>query len=374
MNSKQSDIESNLSLLKVDREDEVNYAFLKTVQNKYMCTDFMREFEEYLYQKMLKRFNENCKNFKFDDFCLPIKTYHYQEINGSILRDLVCQNDVPPFIVKGFAQDSNAVRKWNLEYFAKHYADAEVAYAIMYRDKARKDGLYGKLNEVIRLMKQAKDETVYIHNTSQIFKDFRDLLNDIQYSTLQEFYKPIAVNAIVQLFMGVRKSVTDLHCANEFNSFLMIQGKKKWTFASYEYSYALRGNLNVNAFNAITEIDDYTRDFEYFEKKYPMYNRIPKLVGEIEPGDMLVFSPWWWHGVENTTDTTIGVATRWTAKKRDLFPRGNIIYQNIQKSNELFKKFSKEFLSAVVKGELIGDKVQLREYFGKTGVITDSEE
>ena len=355
-----------VSVLNLNPEDEVNYAFLKTIQNKFQTTDFMCEYEEALYQKMLRRFNDRVKDFDPAQLISPIKTYKKEDINPDFFKKIICQSVVEPFIVKGFLNDAAAMKQWSFDFFQKEYADAIVAYGMRYDDGKIEDGLMGKMNEVFDLMRTAKGKVVYINNTAQIFKDYPALLKDINHEHLKQYYHPIAVNMILQLFMGGPKTGVGLHCANEFNSFLMIQGKKRWTFISSEYSYALRAKISINALNAVTEIDDHTRDFDYYEKHFPLYNRVPKLIADIEPGDMLVFSPWWWHAVDNITDTSIAVATRWTAIKHNKFPRGNIIYQNIQRSNPLFQAYSKMFMNAVVSGELIDDTLLAREYFGKT--------
>lgn len=365
--SQLDDLEYNLSLLKLDADDEVNYAFFKFIQNKTANNNFMNVFEEALYQKKLNEFNKKSVNFSPEKFVFPIKTIGNNEIDPDIFKALICQPVVEPFIVKGFLSNTHACKTWSIDYFKENYAGATVAYGKRDRNGVEVDGLFGEMAELCEQIEHPKNnETVYINNTAQIFKDYPKLLEELDHKRLKALYDPIAVNMILQLFMGGPKTGVRLHCANEFNSFLMVQGKKRWTFISPDYSYALRGVLSINALNAICEIEDHKNAFDFYEQHFPMYNRIPKLVAEIEPGDMLVFSPWWWHGIENTTDRSIAVATRWTAIKRDCFPRGNVIYQNIQKANSEYQKYSKIFIDAVVKGELIGDKELYRDTFGKT--------
>lgn len=363
---KLEDLEYNLTLLKLSPEEEVQYAFLKTIQNKLLSVDFMRAYEDQLYQKKLTQFNQKAKNFHPEEYIFSIKTFSKEVMDPEHFKTLICRDYVEPFVVKGFLDDTPALKKWSVKFFRDNYPDANVAYGRRDSTGIETDGLFGKMGDLCRRIQSPKDETIYINNTAQIFKDYPELLHDLGHERLKALYDPIAVNVILQLFMGGPKTGVDLHCANEFNSFLMVQGKKRWTFISYDYSYALRGVLSVNALNAVCEIQDHKKDFDYYEQNFPLYNRIPKLVVDIEPGDMLVFSPWWWHAIENTTEYSIAVATRWTAIKRDCFPRGNIIYQNIQKANPLYQKYSKLFMDTVVSGELIGDKELYRETFGKT--------
>jgi hypothetical protein len=41
------------------------------------------------------------------------------------------------------------------------------------------------------------------------------------------------------------------------------------------------------------------------------FSRATRYEVELEPGDVLFSPPWWWHDVRNTTEETIGLATRW---------------------------------------------------------------
>ena len=43
----------------------------------------------------------------------------------------------------------------------------------------------------------------------------------------------------------------------------------------------------------------------------PLYRYCPRYTVELEPGDMLLNPPWWYHAVQNLSETTVGVSTRW---------------------------------------------------------------
>lgn len=54
---------------------------------------------------------------------------------------------------------------------------------------------------------------------------------------------------------------------------------------------------------------------------------------------MLFNPPWWWHAIENTTPTTVAIASRWhtdgivgdklvpSEEKYELFPLGSLMFQ-----------------------------------------------
>ena len=51
--------------------------------------------------------------------------------------------------------------------------------------------------------------------------------------------------------------------------------------------------------------DDYDREF------FPAFAHCPIFEVTLEPGDLLLNPPWWWHAVRNVSETTVGVASRW---------------------------------------------------------------
>lgn len=365
MKTHKDHIQHNIDLLQLSPADQVNTALMYTLRNQFQCVDFMKGYETELLAKMLANYQQHAIDYHPSDYLFELDCYQPDEIDEKRFKQMICESTVFPFVIRGFAKATNAVKKWTIDYLAKHYADAQVAYLVEYADGRFADALFGRLEDVAASMKPGNPDKVYVHNTSQIFKDYGQLLEDLQYDRLCEYYKPIAVNAIVQLFMGGSKTGVRMHCANEFNSFLMIYGEKHWTFIPPDFTYALKPTLSSNGLNALCSIIDHHQSFEAFEKSNPLYNRLPKYTVTLQPGDMLVFSPWWWHAVSNTSPTSIAIASRWTTIKPDTFPRGNITLSNIQKSNPFFKQYSKTYIASVLKDELIGDKALLRDTFGR---------
>ncbi len=355
-------MENPADLLKLTPQEEVEYTFIKTLQNQLKNSELMQELEKELYQKKWRLFQEKYPNFNSGHHNQPLTGY--ENLTPQAFKSMIHCEYLQPFVIKKFISHSFAVKNWSLDYFKKKYSAEKVSYRIT-QEKHFEEGLFGALGDILTLMQTTKEASIYINNTAEIFKNHPHLLNDIDYEKIKSYYHPSAVNAIIQLFLGGKNSGTELHCANEFNSFLMIEGRKRWTFIDPCYSYALGAKLSINALNAVTEIDSHTQPAHYYEEKHPLYNRIPRFSVDLEPGDMLVFPPWWWHGVQNLTDSTVAVATRWTPIGRTQFPRGNIIFQNIQRSNPLFQEYSKKFIQAVSQKELLGDVELSRQYFGQ---------
>jgi len=46
-----------------------------------------------------------------------------------------------------------------------------------------------------------------------------------------------------------------------------------------------------------------TDEKEEIDKKYPLYNYVPKYSAHLKPGDVLYNPPWWWHEVRNLNES-----------------------------------------------------------------------
>jgi hypothetical protein len=94
----------------------------------------------------------------------------------------------------------------------------------------------------------------------------------------------------------------------------MIDGEKKWTFVDPELTWMLYPVMQVGAvafaslvsFPALADLS-----------VYRLYKYCPRYSVHLKPGDVLFNPPWWWHAVENPTATSVAVATRWDAMRRD---------------------------------------------------------
>lgn len=342
--------------LTLNPEEEINWAFAKMMQNQFQNWDFMRNFEEELYQQKLDEFNKNHKSFDPQTLISDIPTFHAQDIDKIAFQKLVTQDVFTPFIIKNFLKQTIAYKNWSANYLADIAGDTQISYSVINADNETQQMTHSNLKEALAI---GNGSTCYIHNTSQVFKEHPRLLNELNFERLKDFFNPLAICAVPHLFLGhTRQGIPiPMHAANDLNAFMMIDGRKRWTLIDPKYSYALRSQLMNSTLNAITEIKHDPRDFDYFENHHPLFNRIPKLTSTLEAGDLLVLGSWWWHMIENLTPQTIAVASRWTPRKRNTFSRGNIAFHDIQRSNKYFQEYSKHYMQAILKGEIVGDDV-----------------
>lgn len=352
MNQLKDDLAFNASLLQLQPHEEVEYAFIKTIQNKLNDATALQEQERQLQQRLLQRFKDQHRNYNPQDLTLTFPRFQPDELTPEQFQERVTSDVFTPFIISGFLNDTKAVQQWSLDYLTTHCPDVNVSYSITDADERSSGIIFDTIKNTLAVMKaQPEGSFAYIHNTSQLFKEHPELLDDLQLDRLRQLYAPLAKCIVTHLFLSNSPSHIPIHAANEVNSFLMINGRKQWTLIDPRYSCAMNGVLINNARNAYVGEDE-----------LGLYDLIPKYIDTVEAGDMLVFGPWWWHTVTNLTPLTIAVATRWSAVKHGVFTRGNSTYQNIQHSNKDFQKLAAEVIESLIDDEIVGDDILHDQY------------
>src|SRR5690606_16551383 len=115
------------------------------------------------------------------------------------------------------------------------------------------------------------------------------------------------------------------------NCFINIYGQKEWTFVHPKYSAAMYSSIfNKGIF--VGSLVKHNAPVGFLEKNQPLYNRIPKLRIVLQPGDMLINPPWWWHAINNLPPASIAIASRW--KIQMPYQRQNPVYDFVQSFRE----------------------------------------
>jgi hypothetical protein len=116
----------------------------------------------------------------------------------------------------------------------------------------------------------------------------------------------------------------------------MVAGRKKWWFVPPSMTPYIKPSINAVGFSAFshTLVGNYGKPASPWMKKLERYTAI------MNPGDILINPPWFWHGTMNlgeASDIVIGCPSR--------YGRGNIL-QAAMKSNPFLTVVG---LSALVK-------------------------
>lgn len=106
-------------------------------------------------------------------------------------------------------------------------------------------------------------------------------------------------------------NITPFHCAGGPNLFCMIHGEKRWTLVSPAHSHAMYPAIgrNDHALYVDSKIPGTPADALGALAGFPLFRRAPRLVAHLKAGDVLYNPAWWWHQVENLTET-VAVAQR----------------------------------------------------------------
>ena len=75
----------------------------------------------------------------------------------------------------------------------------------------------------------------------------------------------------------------------------MIVGSKKWWFIPPSQTPYLKPSINVNGFSAHT----HTLVGKNGESASPWMEKLERYTAVLNPGDVLINPPWFWHGILN---------------------------------------------------------------------------
>lgn len=153
------------------------------------------------------------------------------------------------------------------------------------------------------------DSRLYISGESKIFTRRPELQDDLQ----SDFLDSIAPGKRVftQLFFGYAGMGSDIHSAVGFNMFRMIAGRKKWFLIPQTQTPYLMASLNQNGFSSHT----LTFVGKGKSNPSPWFKKLERYTVTLEPGDLLINTAWYWHGIINEADgpndLVIGCPTRY---------------------------------------------------------------
>ena len=218
-----------------------------------------------------------------------------------------------PMVLRRYMQRSADWRDWSLEAFLAGYGDEEDLLCCPVRD-----GYPGRVREIVV-------PGVYLHNTQILLQRDPELLRRTGFELLpRTLARGLLFSGVAQLMVGRGPSGSFWHCAGGLNLFCMLAGTKKWTFIDPGESPFLlpltdgpgRSSYYRSGHGASSDLfDDYLAllgsEVERDAARERVFARATRYEVELDPGDVLLSPPWWWHDVRNTSEDTIGLATRW---------------------------------------------------------------
>jgi len=201
-----------------------------------------------------------------------------------------------PVVMRNFLSQFNKdlMKELSFDKIVEKYGEENV-----FLSKPEGDGLPGKVKDVL-------NPNNYLHNSEALFKRYPEIHDMFEFERLEPYLNKKV--GYCQLFIGLKGTGAPFHCAPVWNFFYMLDGRKRWYFVDQYDSCLFYPMWPVGRAAGISLIiypDDYSETACGEFKYCPYYET------EIGPGDILFQPPWWWHGVRNTTEKTVGVASRW---------------------------------------------------------------
>ncbi|ACX95798.1 cupin-like domain-containing protein [Halothiobacillus neapolitanus] len=246
-----------------------------------------------------------------------------------------------PVLIKGGALQWRAFKEFDLDFFEKNYGDVDVPVHAepneIYPDNGKPVPLknfyqmdYVPIRDLVKSVVtderySAKAiEDITHENGGSMIKDYCDLAQIHSYAGLAEYknkwyFKRTPVGYVVskQLFIQSQRSHTLWHTEPGYNYFVAIEGIKNWRVTSPYYSPGLYTVIKDNATYHVSRVDGREQNDVIARRGFPLYQYMPKYSITVEPGDILMLPPWWWHTVSNQPGShSISLTFRTVAEPR----------------------------------------------------------
>ncbi|MHB1955498.1 MAG: cupin-like domain-containing protein [Sulfobacillus sp.] len=277
--------------------------FLLFLCNKYLGFAFtetlLSRFEDRMVRKYLPR-------VQVPPMELP--SIAAEDLTDARFREL-SQDYRRPVVIRGYMRQSDAVRKWDLNYLQSVLGDFQVnvvSYesdldieSIPFSQFVRRcgDGIYINNNHTI------------LSNFPQLFDDLKDpfeaLIRTLRSSNLRNIH-------IANLFIGCSERAqkwtgSNMHAGGSGNFFCQLSGRKTWTLIDPGFSCLLKARVAESGIHAQTLFDMPDTDLSVMPE---VLRHLPRFEVTLEPGDVLWNAPWHWHRVVNHDGLSIGMAIR----------------------------------------------------------------
>ncbi|MEO0803316.1 MAG: cupin-like domain-containing protein [Cyanobacteria bacterium J06642_2] len=276
-------------------------------RNPYLLVEFE---EKFLFPRLENAGSIESHHGVIDILRIPAESIKSFEVLN-ILR-----NFPVPIVLEGLASESEAVRNWTPNFFKENYGAFEVLVDYPRRQEAKRAI---PLSEVVDEIQSGSDCGHYVANVSDIFLQYPELETQLPIETIRHDYLDHKKLAYIHLFMGGPGTGTDFHCANGVNFFVNIHGRKEWQFVNPKHSAWMYPVVNVSGVYGSSAVD-FRKSQEEHRQACPLYEQIPVYKTILNPGDVLVNPPWWWHAIRNVTPSSIGCATRWLVPTKPINP------------------------------------------------------
>ena len=216
-----------------------------------------------------------------------------------------------PAVFRGLAREWPAVRRWDLAFFAEHYADTtavQIDQAGLYGEGEASRYVVSTLGRLVEAIRAGRRECLRF---VPIIDDNPELKNDLDMAFLAGFRGPFSLRHFTQFFLAPASTFTPVHAAHESNAFVQIHGTKRWLLWPARYQQLIEPVPDRRPYFHAGYLPGRTSAEPELGAYAPAYEVL------LEPGDVLYVPPFVWHYVENVT-TTIAAAYRFFSIRHGL--------------------------------------------------------
>jgi hypothetical protein len=215
-----------------------------------------------------------------------------------------------PVVLEGAAKDWPCVKKWSPEYFKNLHGKDEIVIV----NQGNEECPY-EITTLADVITNIQGGGSKYYRFYPLLVRHPEHLEDFDYKWLQQRTNRLVMFDAFQVFMGGKGTKSDIHNANTPNLFVQVHGEKEWVLYSQYYSAVIDPSPIGNIYR-VAPAKKSNGPFNPFEpdygSPYELFKYIDGYSVTLKPGDVLWNPPFYWHAVQNKTDS-IGVGYRWVS-------------------------------------------------------------
>ena len=241
-----------------------------------------------------------------------VPRYSVQDVEAGALDD---HNGDKPVVIEGALANSVAVRDWSLDWFKNTFPNEPVHFSDWLKDtEAKRDVMANKISLADAIDGVRADRNKALRSCADIVYKHPHLLEDLGADRHREHFADDVTRT--DLWLAAGGNISPFHTAGGGNLFCMVSGEKRWTLVSPDQSARMypeigRNNHGLYFDSAIPATP--APNLDSVHAAYPRFAGVTYLTAHLRPGDVLFNPPWWWHQVENLTET-VAAAHRFNPK------------------------------------------------------------
>ena len=210
-----------------------------------------------------------------------------------------CYKSRLPRVFRGAAAQWPAVQKWDLDFFEENYGHEKI---ILNDNVGLADQEFEEM-DFGHYIRQLRSGSLKYLRFSEIVNNHKELKEDFDMGWLRNFLHsiPYSWSEDAKMFMGKKGTLTPLHVGFSDFLFVQVKGRKKWIL------YPPNNRLFLDARTERTMYFYSNADpYEVDKLGFPLFKHAEKYEVYLEPGDVLWVPSFFWHHVENLSDS-IGI-------------------------------------------------------------------